>query len=227
VREPARQLARAGWTLIELPVDAQGRVRVDAFDGQASLVSVMLANNETGVLQNVAGLAAQVRRSGGWMHTDAVQALGKIDVDFRALGVAAMTLSAHKIGGPQGAGALILDKRVDIEPLIAGGGHEHGLRSGTENVAAIVGFGRACELATAAGRSRRSEMEAQRERIAAVWRHWAARFSGIARTGCPTPATSRLTASMVKRWWQSWIVPVLRWPAVRPVPVPRRSRRAR
>jgi cysteine desulfurase len=166
VREPARQLARAGWTLIELPVDAQGRVRTDAFDGQASLVSVMLANNETGVLQNVAGLAAQVRRSGGWMHTDAVQALGKIDVDFRALGVAAMTLSAHKIGGPQGAGALIIDKRVDIEPLIAGGGHEHGLRSGTENVAAIVGFGRACELATAAGRSRRSEMEAQRERIA-------------------------------------------------------------
>ncbi len=158
VREPARQLARAGWALSELPVDAQGRVRVDAFDGQASLVSVMLANNETGVLQDVAALAVQVRRSGGWMHTDAVQALGKIDVDFRALGVAAMTLSAHKIGGPQGAGALILDKRVDIEPLIAGGGHEHGLRSGTENVAAIVGFGRACELATAAGRrSRRSQ----------------------------------------------------------------------
>jgi cysteine desulfurase len=165
VREPARQLARIGWTLDELPVDAQGRVKVDAFDGRASLVSVMLANNETGVLQDVALLAPLVRRAGGWMHTDAVQALGKIAVDFRALGVSAMTLSAHKIGGPQGAGALILDKRVDIEPLIAGGGHEHGLRSGTENVAAIVGFGRACELAMTQPAERRERLRAQRARI--------------------------------------------------------------
>ncbi len=165
VREPARQLVRAGWTLNEVPVDAQGRVLTDAVDGQASLVSVMLANNETGVLQDVGSLAPRVRRAGGCMHTDAVQALGKIAVDFRALGVAAMTLSAHKIGGPQGAGALILDKRVDIEPLIAGGGHEHGLRSGTENVAAIVGFGRACERAVSLLGSRRAELAAQRERI--------------------------------------------------------------
>uniref|UniRef100_UPI00329A2E52 aminotransferase class V-fold PLP-dependent enzyme n=2 Tax=Pseudomonadota TaxID=1224 RepID=UPI00329A2E52 len=85
--------------------------------------------------------AAAAKRSGAWLHSDAVQALGKVELDFRALGVAAMTLSAHKIGGPQGAGALVLDKRVDIEPLIAGGGHERGLRSGTENIAAIVGFG--------------------------------------------------------------------------------------
>ncbi|MCQ9375049.1 cysteine desulfurase [Methyloversatilis sp. XJ19-13] len=165
VREPARQLVRRGWTLKELPVDAQGRVQVDGFDGEASLASVMLANNETGVLQDVASLAAQVRHAGGWLHTDAVQALGKIAVDFRALGVSAMTLSAHKIGGPQGAGALILDKRVDVEPLIAGGGHEHGLRSGTENIAAIVGFGRACELAMSQPAARRELLEAQRERI--------------------------------------------------------------
>ena len=165
VREPARQLTRSGWTLKELPVDAQGRVQVQAFDDQAALASVMLANNETGVLQDVATLAAQVRRAGGWMHTDAVQALGKVEVDFRALGVSAMTLSAHKIGGPQGAGALILDKRVDIEPLIAGGGHEHGLRSGTENVAAIVGFGRACERATAQALTQREHLHALRERI--------------------------------------------------------------
>lgn len=165
VREPARQLARKGWTLTELPVDAQGRVLVDAFDGVAALVSVMRANNETGVLQDVASLAGKVRRAGGWMHTDAVQALGKVVLDFRALGVAAMTLSAHKIGGPQGAGALVLDKRVDVEPLIAGGGHERGLRSGTENVAAIVGFGRACELAVAALDAHRTEFEAQRARI--------------------------------------------------------------
>jgi cysteine desulfurase len=81
------------------------------------------------------------------MHTDAVQALGKIKVDFEALGVHAMTLSAHKLYGPKGAGALIVDKRMALRPLIHGGGHEQGLRSGTENVPAIVGFGAACELA--------------------------------------------------------------------------------
>jgi cysteine desulfurase len=82
------------------------------------------------------------------VHTDAVQALGKIKVDFTALGVHAMTVSSHKIGGPLGAGALVLNKRVDIQPLLYGGGQEKGLRSGTENIAAIVGFGAACELAT-------------------------------------------------------------------------------
>jgi cysteine desulfurase len=81
------------------------------------------------------------------MHTDAVQALGKIDVDFNALNVHAMTLSAHKIYGPKGVGALVLDKRIELKPLISGGGHEQGLRSGTENVPGIVGFGAACELA--------------------------------------------------------------------------------
>jgi cysteine desulfurase len=81
------------------------------------------------------------------MHTDAVQALGKIEVDFEALRVHAMTLSAHKLYGPKGAGALIVDKRLALRPLIHGGGHEQGLRSGTENVPAIVGFGAACELA--------------------------------------------------------------------------------
>ena len=93
--------------------------------------------------QALAALAAQARDSGAqaWFHTDAVQAFGKIDVDFRALnaaGVHGMTLSAHKIGGPQGAGALILDKRIELTPLISGGGQERGLRSGTENVAAIA-----------------------------------------------------------------------------------------
>jgi cysteine desulfurase len=81
------------------------------------------------------------------MHTDAVQALGKMPVDFAALGVHAMTISAHKIYGPKGAGALVVDKRLQLRPVIHGGGHEQGLRSGTENVPAIVGFGAACELA--------------------------------------------------------------------------------
>lgn len=154
VIKPAEQLARRGWQLYKLGVDGEGRVdelayRV-ALAQNTKLVSVMLANNETGVLQNVAELARMARESGALFHTDGVQALGKIPVDFRALnvsGVNALTLSAHKIGGPKGAGALVVDKRVEIEPLIAGGGHERGLRSGTENVAAIVGFGVACELA--------------------------------------------------------------------------------
>lgn len=165
VREPARQLVRGGWELAGIAADVQGRVLVGTLDPRAALVSVMAANNETGVLQDIPAFAAAAKRSGAWLHSDAVQALGKIELDFRALGVAAMTLSAHKIGGPQGAGALVLDKRVDIEPLIAGGGHERGLRSGTENIAAIVGFGVACEQAVAALGARREAMQAQRARI--------------------------------------------------------------
>ncbi len=153
VREPARQLRRAGWTLREIAVDADGRIDVAdwqrAIEARPALVSVMLANNETGVLQDVVALGGDARKAGALLHTDAVQALGKIEVDFRALGVHAMTLSAHKIGGPLGAGALVVDKRVELSPLIAGGGQERGLRSGTENVAAIVGFGLACERAVA------------------------------------------------------------------------------
>jgi cysteine desulfurase len=114
---------------------------------KTALVSVMAANNETGVLQDIPAIAELCRRHGALLHTDAVQALGKISLDFNALGVNAMSLSAHKIHGPQGAGALVLDKRVDIKPLLYGGGQEKGLRSGTENIAAIVGFGMACELA--------------------------------------------------------------------------------
>ena len=151
VREPARQLQRGGWVMREIAVDAQGRIDLENWQSvlteRPRLVSVMLANNETGVLQDIATLAAQARAAGAWFHTDAVRAFGKIDVDFRALGVHGMTLSAHKIGGPLGAGALVIDKRVELAPLIAGGGQERGLRSGTENVAAIVGFGVACERA--------------------------------------------------------------------------------
>lgn len=151
VREPARQLARNGWTMHEIAVDKAGRIdKLDwcaTIERRPGLVSVMLANNESGVLQDVGAMAADARAAGICFHSDAVQALGKTHLDFRELGVHAMTLSAHKIGGPIGAGALVLDKRVELAPLIAGGGQERGLRSGTENVAAIVGFGAACELA--------------------------------------------------------------------------------
>ena len=154
VLKPAAQLARQGWQLRTLAVDAAGRVKTDDFmDALAcrpKLLSIMLANNETGVIQDVAALATAAKGCGAWFHSDAVQALGKLPVDFRALnaaGLHALTLSAHKAYGPKGAAALVLDKRVELQPLIAGGGHERGLRSGTENVAAIVGFGLAAELA--------------------------------------------------------------------------------
>jgi cysteine desulfurase len=160
VREPAADLRRLGWDLHEIAVDAEGRVvETDlsaALAKKPAIVSVMLANNETGVLQDVPVLAARARAVGNknaaWFHTDAVQALGKVAIDFRALnaaGVNALTVSAHKICGPKGAAALVLDKRIELKPLISGGGQERNLRSGTENVAAIVGFGAACELAVA------------------------------------------------------------------------------
>ena len=151
VSEPARQLERAGWALRTLAVDREGRIDSDdyvrALGSSPRLVSVMSANNESGVLQDIPTLAALARTAGALFHTDAVQALGRVSVDFRASGVSAMSLSSHKIGGPQGAGALILDKRVDLAPLIAGGGQERGLRSGTENLIAIAGFGLACARA--------------------------------------------------------------------------------
>ena len=169
VREPARQLQRGGWVMREIAVDAQGRIDLEDWQSvlaeRPRLVSVMLANNETGVVQDIATLAAQARAAGAWFHTDAVQALGKIEVDFRALGVHGMTLSAHKIGGPLGAGALVIDKRVELAPLIAGGGQERGLRSGTENVAAIVGFGVACERAVARRADEASRLAALRDEV--------------------------------------------------------------
>lgn len=153
VREPARALTRQGWRMRELAVDAGSRVVTadfaDALAERPAILSVMLANNETGVIQDVGALAESARPTRAWFHSDAVQALGKIPVDFRALnarGVHALTVSAHKIGGPKGAGALIVDKRLELAAQILGGGQERGLRSGTENVPAIIGFGVACQL---------------------------------------------------------------------------------
>ena len=165
VREPARQLQRQGWDVSESPVTAEGRVDPEAFAAATrnhpALVSIMLANNETGVVQPITNLAASCKSGGAWFHTDAVQAFGKVPVNFRELnsaGVHALTLSAHKFGGPKGVGALVIDKRVEITPLIAGSGHERGLRAGTENVAGIVGFGLAAEYAV-----RDLDMEAARQ----------------------------------------------------------------
>jgi cysteine desulfurase len=127
----------------------------------------MLANNETGVIQPVAEMAALAKEHGAFMHTDAVQALGKMPVSFGYLNVDAMTISSHKIGGPQGAGALVLDKRIDIQPLMMGGGQEKGLRSGTESLAAIVGFGAACALVKSELNARSNITQALREQLEA------------------------------------------------------------
>jgi len=151
VTRPALAMQARGWRAHGIHVNADCKLDMhhlhNMLAAPTNLVSVMLANNETGVLQDVAQIAELTREHKAYMHTDAVQALGKIPVSFEDLGVHAMTISSHKIGGPLGVGALVLDKRVDIYPLLHGGGQEKGLRSGTENVVAIVGFGAACELA--------------------------------------------------------------------------------
>jgi len=136
-----------------VPVDGAGLVDLAALDrilaaaeGPA-LVALMLANNETGVIQPVAQAAAIAHARGAWLHCDAVQAAGKIPVDMQALGADSLALSAHKLGGPQGTGALVLRPGVALAPVIPGGGQERGRRAGTENVAAIHGFGVAAGLA--------------------------------------------------------------------------------
>jgi cysteine desulfurase len=151
---PAQALADLGWSVERIPVDGEGCYDLATLAGllakkDVRLVSAMLANNETGVLQDVAAMAAQAHAAGALLHCDAVQAVGKIPVDFRALGADLMTLSAHKLNGPRGVGALIMDRRVDLKPLVHGGGQEQGLRGGTENLAGIIGFGKAAELAKA------------------------------------------------------------------------------
>lgn len=169
VAKPAQELVRQGWKLRKLAVNRDGAIDVAdterALKEPTGIVSVMLANNETGVIQDVAAVAALARAAKAWMHTDAVQALGKIPVDFAALGVHAMTVSAHKLYGPKGAAALVMDKRLQLKPLIHGGGHEQGLRSGTENVPAIVGFGEACRLAGERMRDLAPRLEAMRARV--------------------------------------------------------------
>ena len=139
-----------------VPVLADGRVDLGALDrvlgedAGPALVSVMLANNETGVIQDVAAAAALAHARGALIHCDAIQAAGKIPVDFGAMGVDLMSLSAHKLGGPMGAGALVVRRGLELQPLMRGGGQERGLRAGTENLPGIAGFG-AAACAAAAG----------------------------------------------------------------------------
>lgn len=170
VTQAAQQMTGTGWAVCQLPLSASGTLDLAGSVAcceriRPSIVSVMMANNETGVINDIAGLVRGLGHDGAWIHTDAVQALGKLPLNFRESGAHAMTVSAHKINGPVGAGALVVNKRVDLSPLVAGGGQEHGLRSGTENVAAIVGFGLACELAVAERVRRVADMRQAREEL--------------------------------------------------------------
>jgi len=158
----------------DLPVDADGRLDLTALAqaltrASRPLVSIMLANNESGVIQPIAEAAAVVHAAGGLLHVDAVQAAGRIACDIGALGADLLALSAHKIGGPKGVGALIR-ARDDIhfaDPLIRGGGQERGLRAGTENVAGIAAFGAAAAVALAQGADEAAAMLALRNRLEA------------------------------------------------------------
>ena len=169
VSAPMRRLRLRGFELLTLAVDGDGRLSQDGLDSlpRAGLrfASVMLANNETGVVQDVAGLAGRVREAGAWLHCDAVQAAGKLPVHFKSCGAHLLTLSSHKIHGPKGAGAVVVDKALELEPLLEGGGQERGLRAGTENVAALVGFGKAAELALAELEARRALLLALRQSL--------------------------------------------------------------
>src|SRR5207344_2509996 len=156
-----RALARRGWRTTLLPVDQTGVVSPDrlreAIDAETALVSVMHANNEIGTIQPVAALASIAHEHGALMHTDAVQSVGKIPVDVRALGVDLLSLSAHKFNGPKGAGVLWIKRGTRMQPIMTGGKHERNRRAGTENVPAIAGLGVAARLA-----ARKREVEGTR-----------------------------------------------------------------
>jgi len=145
-----------------------GDLRTRLASGPAALVSIMAANNETGALQPIREAARIVHEAGGLLHVDAIQALGKLPLDIKALGADVTTLSAHKIGGPKGVGALVLSEGLlGVEPLLRGGGQERGHRAGTENVAGIAGFGAAAKAAVGALEADRPRLEGLRDRLEA------------------------------------------------------------
>jgi cysteine desulfurase len=169
VLNAAKHLERKGVRVTYLPVDRTGLVDLDflrdALTHQTAIVSVMHANNEIGTIQPIAQIAALAREKGALVHTDAVQSLGKLDLDVGQLGVDLLSVSAHKIYGPKGVGALYVKRGVDIYPLIHGGQQEKGRRAGTENTIGIVGFGEAARLLAERGRKDRDRIERLSENL--------------------------------------------------------------
>ena len=151
ILEPCKQLAKNGFDIDYLPVNSFGMVNYLELKNKISektcLVSIMFANNEVGTIQQISEITKICNERNIPFHTDAVQAVGKIPIDVKELGIDLLSISSHKLYGPKGIGALYIKKGVSINPVILGGGQENGMRSGTENVANIVGFGKACELA--------------------------------------------------------------------------------
>ncbi len=174
VLEPLHALEEEGFRVAYLPVDAKGLVDpaavAEAVRDGAILVSVMLANNEIGTIEPLAEISAVAHEAGAWVHSDAVQAIGKIPVDVDQLGVDLLSLSAHKFYGPKGVGALYVrqkPRRIKLEPILLGGGQERGFRSGTHNVPGIVGLGAACEICEAERVEECVRLAALRDRLQA------------------------------------------------------------
>ncbi|MBB4137167.1 cysteine desulfurase family protein [Gordonia humi] len=176
VLDPAQWLAdEAGADLVVLPVDEIGRVRVDALRellardaDTVAVISVMWANNEVGTVQPISEIAALAAEYGVPVHSDAIAAVGHLPVDFAASGLAAMSIAGHKFGGPQGVGALLLQRDVACVPLLHGGGHERDIRSGTQDVPATAGMAAALREAVACRDERTAYVIALRDRLARV-----------------------------------------------------------
>ena len=169
VLNTARHLGRRGWQVTLVEPDQDGRITADAVAAaltpQTALVSVMHANNETGVVQPVAEIADAAHAAGAVVHTDAVQSAGKLSIDVAALGVDLVSISAHKFGGPKGVGALWIRRGTRLAPILTGGRHERNRRAGTENVAGIVGLGVAADIARAALAGYGRALGAHRDRL--------------------------------------------------------------
>jgi cysteine desulfurase len=151
ILRPCKEFENTGIKITYLPVDEHGIVNPDdianSINSHTVLVSIMFANNEVGTIQPIKEISEICKKYQIPLHTDAVQAVGKVPINVKDLGVDALSISSHKINGPKGIGALFIKKGLTVTPQILGGGQENGMRSGTENVASIVGFGKACEIA--------------------------------------------------------------------------------
>ncbi|MGQ9872231.1 cysteine desulfurase family protein [Leptodesmis sp.] len=169
IAEPVRWLEQTGWQVTRLPVDRQGRVHPldlkTALQANTVLVSIIYGQSEIGTIQPISELAAIARDYGALFHTDAVQVAGRLPLDVQQLPVDLLSISSHKIYGPQGAGALYIRSGVELVPLIGGGGQEAGLRSGTQAVATIAGFGVAAELANQEMGTETPRLKALRDRL--------------------------------------------------------------